>query len=53
MYWHEICMLVRGGDMNQPVEDALLLIDSIFKQAIAREKEKQAKCKKEVRSCRR
>lgn len=34
--------------MNKPVDDALLLIDSIFKQAIAREREKQARLKREA-----
>lgn len=34
---------------NKPVDHALLLIDSIIRQAIQREKQKQAKCKKEVR----
>ena len=33
--------------MNRPVDDALQLIDSIFKQAIAREKVKQARHRKE------
>jgi len=35
--------------MNKPAKDALARIDGIFQQAIAREKAKQAKCKKEVR----
>lgn len=34
---------------RRAVKDALLLIDSIFKQAIAREKTKQAEARKAVR----
>ena len=39
--------------MNAPAEEALKRIGRIFDEAIAREKERQAKCKKEVRSCHR
>ena len=51
LYWHEPCMVTCRKEevMNKPAVEALARIRPYFEAAIAREREKQARYKKEVR----